>query len=546
MKNLKFLVLLVVGGFSSFSWARLTDGQFQLQLQGNQITGNVEKGFHFNKEAPASLKTEDGQIQRPPAVKEEKKISFSTASIANKTNFTLSFYVCDDAKTVCEPHEDVYQVVNKKLVFVKSVYAQETPEKIDNAEYTAALAKATQEKKLVLLDFSAPWCPACLRLETETFPNETFKDAVKDFVVLKVNVDQVQSKALAKKYSVKAIPSLVLVNADGQELYRNLDFKIPSKLAQELNDVTKKPVVTTENLIKSAEAGDQAAMKELGLRYFNSLKFADAVKWLSNLKEDSLLYANAETNLAMESADKNKKSAITILEKWTKKYPDSMDSIEWRNQWAELSMGDKKTPGPKTKTILNENIKLLNKFLSKSEDKVLPSAPYQDDVSGFEKAELYTQLAHTYELLQESQQAQEVHQKISIWIDAKQLNSSRPGEVLTAVYYLKKAGSKGAAATWLKKLADTYPTNPVYFLKLAYFYNAEKDYQSALPYAQKAVSLNSDTPLVSYQELAKTQQALHQKEAARQTLDKALALPDAKLEANKEITESLTKMKQTL
>lgn len=546
MHKLKILLLLVVSGFSAFSWARLTDGQFQLQLQGTEIVGSIENGFHFNKEAPASLKSEDGQIQRPPTTKEEKKIVFNTASIANKANFTLSFYICDDKKTVCEPHEDIYQIVNKKLVLVKSLYAQETPVKVDNAAYTEALSKAAEQKKLVLLDFAAPWCPACLRLETETFPTDTFKNAVKDFIVLKVNVDQNQNETLAKKYSVMAIPTLILVNADGQELYRNLDFKVATKLAQELTDVSKGHLATTESLQLAAEGGDKAAMKELGLRYFNTLKFAEAVKWLGNLKEDSLLYANAETSLAMATADKNKTAATAILEKWIQKYPDSLDSIEWRNEWADLSMDGKKKPGPRAHKMLNENIKLINLLLAKYDDKSLPAASYQDDVSGFEKAELYEQLSHSYELAKDSDKAQEVNAKISIWIEAKNLNVSRPGEVLTAVHYLRKSGAKAPAASWLKKLVDTYPSNPVYYLKLASFYNSEKDYQSALPYAQKAVSLSADKPLLSYKELAKTQQGLHLKEAAQQTLDKALALPDAKLETNKEITESLTKMKQTL
>ena len=82
--------------------ARKSDGKVKMEISGHQLISHLDKGYHFNKDAPASLRTQDGK-QENPTKKEETEIIFNTGKIEKK-NFTVNFYVCDDENTVCEEH----------------------------------------------------------------------------------------------------------------------------------------------------------------------------------------------------------------------------------------------------------------------------------------------------------------------------------------------------------------------------------------------------------------------------------------------------------
>ncbi|MEK2688339.1 hypothetical protein [Bdellovibrio sp. GT3] len=97
--------------------ARLSDGKDHHKLSGKKIMTTLDKGFHFNTEAPAGLYIDGEMGAIEPSKKTEKLIVFDASKAKDKT-FTVSFYVCDDAETVCESHEVALQIVKKKLVQV--------------------------------------------------------------------------------------------------------------------------------------------------------------------------------------------------------------------------------------------------------------------------------------------------------------------------------------------------------------------------------------------------------------------------------------------
>jgi protein disulfide-isomerase len=94
-----------------------------------------------------------------------------------------------------------------------------------------AKAKAKQEKKLILLDFTgSDWCPPCIQLKKNVFSTDEFGKYAKDNLVL-MQVDfprrKAQSEALKKanqklmsNYGAKAFPTIVLVDSGGKELGR--------------------------------------------------------------------------------------------------------------------------------------------------------------------------------------------------------------------------------------------------------------------------------------------------------------------------------------
>lgn len=562
-----FLVLFALPSFA----ARLTDGKIQFKLVNQKIEGAVTKGFHVNREAPAALESADGKISRQPEVKETQRIVFATDSVGNQ-DFSLNFYLCDDANTVCESHEMNYQIVNQKLVAARTASAASQTAATVAAKpnvalkknghgfieerFDEALALAKKENKKLLVDFRAPWCPACIRLESEVLDHASFKTATKSVIKVSINIDLMSNKALADRYSVKAIPTLLILDSSGEELYRNLDYKPVAPLVAELSQALKQNDRSYANLRKAAEAGDSQAKVELGKREFRALNYKEASFWLKGSSE-GLLLATSEVQAASQEAEKDpaaNKSYQDILEKNFNLFPETFEAITWRNDWAENQSKNEKTLAVKTKEVLNKNIEQI--------DKLIPSADLTEkifaqnnigDFSRFETAELIAQKMKSVELLSAENAGSSLattleglKKQLRDRVGQVSLSVKRPGELISALYYLNLAGEKSQVVEWYDKLIKANPKSYVYYRRMANFYLADKEYAKALPFAEKTVELGQETPLQHHLLLAKVQKGLQRSADAQSTLNKALALPEAKIERNKKVVQSLEDFKKTL
>jgi thioredoxin-related protein len=102
-------------------------------------------------------------------------------------------------------------------------------------DYKAALTTAKTQKKMVLLDFTgSDWCGYCKLLDNEVFTKQSFKDfADKNFVLVTVDFPQQkqlpdavkqQNDALGKQFSIDGYPTLIVLDADGKELGRQVGY----------------------------------------------------------------------------------------------------------------------------------------------------------------------------------------------------------------------------------------------------------------------------------------------------------------------------------
>ena len=99
----------------------------------------------------------------------------------------------------------------------------------------AALNQARSENKLVLMDFTgSDWCPWCIKFDREVLSTSRFTDYAGNKLIL-VRLDfphqTPQSEALkhanhdlASRYSVDGYPTLLLVDASGAELGRQVGY----------------------------------------------------------------------------------------------------------------------------------------------------------------------------------------------------------------------------------------------------------------------------------------------------------------------------------
>ncbi|MDG0815980.1 hypothetical protein [Bdellovibrio svalbardensis] len=119
MKHIKSLILAVALLVPALSQARITDGKDHLKLSGGKIVVTLDKGFHFVMESPAGLYMDGEMGSAEPTKKTENQMVFDVSKVKDRS-FSISFYVCDDQKTVCESHEAHLKVVKNKLVPVEA------------------------------------------------------------------------------------------------------------------------------------------------------------------------------------------------------------------------------------------------------------------------------------------------------------------------------------------------------------------------------------------------------------------------------------------
>ncbi len=103
-------------------------------------------------------------------------------------------------------------------------------------DYSAALAKAKKEHKLLLLDFTgSDWCSWCKRIDAEVFSTQKFKDFADQQLVL-VTLDfprshaqdegvKAQNKGLSDKYGVEGFPTLVVIDPGEKLVFKQEGYK---------------------------------------------------------------------------------------------------------------------------------------------------------------------------------------------------------------------------------------------------------------------------------------------------------------------------------
>jgi thioredoxin-related protein len=138
------------------------------------------------------------------------------------------------------------------LVFAFAVSARaEVPAGWTN-DYAKAVETAKAENKKLLLDFTgSDWCGFCKLLDKEVFSTPQFKDWAKNFVLVQVDFPraplspqlQAQNNDLKSKYPVTGYPTIVIMDASGNVLARQVGYHPgsgPAAYVGELDAALKK------------------------------------------------------------------------------------------------------------------------------------------------------------------------------------------------------------------------------------------------------------------------------------------------------------------
>ena len=94
--------------------------------------------------------------------------------------------------------------------------------------FAEMLKKARAEKKGVMVDVYATWCGPCKLMDRTTFSDRTVGDwAKKNVVAVKVDAERGEGRRIAQRYMVGSFPTVLFLDAAGNELDRVLGVYPP-------------------------------------------------------------------------------------------------------------------------------------------------------------------------------------------------------------------------------------------------------------------------------------------------------------------------------
>ena len=204
-------------------------------------------------------------------------------------------------------------IASLAALFALAVYAKtSTPEGwLD--DYDAALKKAADENKHIVVDFSgSDWCGWCKRLDKEVFATDEFKKAASEKYVL-LMVDSPMKKSLltpkaakenpklVEKFGVNGFPTVVVLDPKGEEVCRlGYEKGGPAKYIEKLDaeirdapDVKKyiKPIEDVLNSHDSKMEEESRAVMEKVEKKFPKPKEGASKSELRKYRREAMKYA---------------------------------------------------------------------------------------------------------------------------------------------------------------------------------------------------------------------------------------------------------------
>ncbi|MGE3973733.1 MAG: thioredoxin family protein [Bdellovibrionales bacterium] len=334
---------------------------FSSEATEREVVAQLKEGFHFNEKAPHRIHINENETR--------EVLSFSAREIRYElpemwSVASSTFYICDDANTFCEAHEASWNAgfvptTPGSTTAPKKVSTHKNRGRVNHHGFIEddlpqALETAKKRKKLVIIDFSARWCPGCVRLEKEVFESERFKKLGRDYVKVKIDMDRFENIVIADKFHVKAIPTLLVLNADQQEINRVVDYQPLSRIESFFADIKKDstPIQVLKEELEKAEKTDESKLLLLGQRLVVANQFHEALKVFDRLSAKPLEYWTAKPleywTAKVESVAVDYKNDKSLQSRYIKTLkeaiavdPKSFRSLDWRTRLVgELS--DKK------------------------------------------------------------------------------------------------------------------------------------------------------------------------------------------------------------
>lgn len=402
-----------------------------------------------------------------------------------------------------------------------------------NLDYREALKKATDQKKLVLIYFYGIWCPPCLVMDENVFPNPVFKKASSKFIFLKIDSDAMSSNSLLNKFEIQQLPAFVFITPDGKILK-----KIEGYVSAETIQETVKSLLPIDS--KQVQPDSPAAVWAKIQQHYDNSEYDQAVvllpkasrqNSLSSSQKDLLtfipLMANFEKNQINEYLIDALKSSLNEYfdeESYYKKY-EVLESIAAKlnhqtlGQWLQhtkIQKADKQLKkNPKSIALLSQKAKALETLGRKKESKELLEAIVTSIRRGIPKQSATKKMDKGYNL------------ELALALQNVE-NFEESGKILT-------------------KLVEQYPDDFVFHFEIAYLFLQTKSLEKADLSSQKALSLSyGENKIKAVLLRAEVLNEMSKSEDAKAIVEATLKEYSNEHEANPRLARHLRRLKNML
>ncbi len=137
-------------------------------------------------------------------------------------------------------------------------------------DFDAAQRAARRDEKPLMVDFFAAWCGWCKHLDQSTYVDPEVVRLSKDFVAVKVDTEgRSREIALATRYGVSSLPTIVFLSPAGNVLLRVDGFQAPGVFPETMlraRDLAQRVTALEKSLASNAD--DAAALTLLGQHLF--------------------------------------------------------------------------------------------------------------------------------------------------------------------------------------------------------------------------------------------------------------------------------------
>ncbi len=181
------------------------------------------------------------------------------------------------------------------LFFMSNTATGQTSVNFEAGTWAEALAKAKSTNRLIFMDAYTTWCGPCKMMAKQTFTDSGAADFFnKNFVNVKMDMEKGEGIALAEQYSVRAYPTLLFVNGDGEVAHMGLGYHDPARFIA-LGQTAMDPSKTIVGLDKRYAAGERSA--DFMMQYLQAKGDAGA----DNVGALATEYLDAQSDLGIEA-----------------------------------------------------------------------------------------------------------------------------------------------------------------------------------------------------------------------------------------------------
>ncbi len=474
-----------------------------------QLTFKPIAGHHFELKAPQDCGGYEFESKSPMVMR---------CQLGAPGEHKIRLSICDDAKAYCKPVEfSVNAKAGKgfveKDVPRKVVHPPKEKEPVEGFimnKPDEAVAGAKSKDSLLFIHFYGIWCPPCNQLEENVYSQDAFKDATKDMVRLMMDADSDVSWDMKSKFKVGGYPTVIIANADLEEIDRVVGYREPGAMQAFITDAKTNKDVPVSMVAQDAPDKTSFGMRRrVGKWHYERGEYEVAEQWLQGMDGEARKYLlMSQERQAQKLSDSE--AQLKAVKALAKEFPNEIEFAGWVE---EIVQADEEAG----KALAPAAFKNIETWMTSAE---LPH-------TGYSKADLAWYKASLHDALGDKDAAKAAYLESAAFSEeaAKSSNlSTARGANMDRAYALYKAGENEQAKKLYQELVAAYPEEFSFNYNYASILNKLEEYEESYKFVQVAQQhAYGDNALRAAHLRAKVELKLEKPDDAKKTIDEALA-----------------------